>query len=154
MILELEESRGTIEWNNIMCHAVLICPTMSSSLVWKLSASSGTHPKSKLVFSFLYLSTCCSLDPEMVFLTCFSRGIYFELFFFWMRDYFKGWPAISTSLPWLSVALLCTLPTTLPLDPSCDQWIHLQNSWIVRISVQGHGRKQSSGPPQGSNPWR
>lgn len=77
----------------------------SSPLVWKHSSSLEQHLKTKSLLPFLYLHRCCSFYPKMVFLACVSWGIYFELFFFWMRGYFQGWPTVFTSFPWLSVAL-------------------------------------------------
>ena len=43
-------------------------PLMFFSLVWKFSTNSGTNPKSKLVFCFLWLN----IYPKIEFLACFS----------------------------------------------------------------------------------
>lgn len=86
-------------------HAVLfsLFPQCLLPASWK---STGLETLSISGPTLLYLKTCWPLCPKLVvFHDFFFWNLAFELFFFSLRDSFKGSTTISVSFPGLSVAL-------------------------------------------------
>lgn len=137
--LRNQEGTNRMEWPHVQYSSLM---SLNVFFISPETTSLGTQPKSKLVFSFLYLSTCCYLYPKMVFLACFYiKHIHWVVFLLDERFFPKPdqlFPLLSHDCQWL--CLLCTLPTALPLDPSCDHW-HTSAEQLDRVRSSDQGQR-------------